>query len=204
MIHPTPRFVTSEEYLALEEKADHTSEYHDGKIYTLAMASSNHNLITGNVYMAIRQSVAPKPCRVYVNDMRLLVEKSELYTYPDVMVVCGKVDFVSGRNDTLTNPILVAEVLSESTEAYDRGEKFAMYRQIPTLQDYVLIEQTRPYVEYFRRDGRFSVLETFEQIEATLTLRSLDIQIPLEAIYSQVELTREQHDEERDTPHNGK
>jgi Uma2 family endonuclease len=189
VIRPTTKFITPEEYLALEEKAVYKSEYHDGKIYALAGASSNHNLITGNAYMALRQFAAPEPRRVYVNDMRLQVEKSGLYTYPDVMVVCGKIDFVSGRNDTLTNPILIVEVLSESTEAYDRGEKFAMYRQIPTLQDYVLIEQTKPYVEYFRREGRFWVLETFEQMEATLTLRSLDFQIPLETIYSQAELT---------------
>jgi Uma2 family endonuclease len=117
----------------------------------------------------------------------LHVSKRGLYTYPDVMVVCGHVEFLPGRNDTLTNPIVIFEVLSDSTEVYDRGVKFAIYRQIPTLQDYVLIDQTKPYVEYFRREGHFWVLETFERIDTKLTLHALDISISLESIYSQVE-----------------
>jgi Uma2 family endonuclease len=103
------------------------------------------------------------------------------------MIVCGKIEFVPRRDDTLTNPIAIVEVLSDSTAGYDRGKKFAMYRQIPTLQDYVMIDQTRPYVEYFRREGRFWVLETVEGLDTVLTLHSLDCELPLSRMYEKVE-----------------
>lgn len=187
MISPKQKFITPEEYLALEEKADHRSEYCNGEIFALAGGSVNHNLITGNVYAALRQLLAQRPCRAFMSDVRLHVEKSGLYTYPDVMVVCGKIEFVPGRDDTVTNPTVIVEVWSDSTKAYDRGEKFAMYRQIPTLQEYVMIDQTQPYVEHFRRDGHFWVLETLEQMETVLALPSLNCEIPLRMIYEKVE-----------------
>jgi Uma2 family endonuclease len=139
------------------------------------------------VYAALRQRLEQRPCRVFINDMRLHIKQSGLYTYPDVMVVCSKIEFVSGRDDTVTNPIVIVEVWSDSTKAYDRGEKFAMYRQIPTLQEYVMIDQTRFYVEHFRREGSFWVLETLEQMESVLTLPSLDCKMPLATIYEKVE-----------------
>jgi Uma2 family endonuclease len=187
MIHPNQKFVTPDKYLALEEKADYKSEYRNGEIVALAGASSNHNLIVGNVYMALRQALAADPCRVYSNDMRLYIEKGKLYTYPDVMVVCGKIDFVPGRRDTLTNPIAVVEVWSESTRDYDRGEKFGMYRKISALQEYVMIDQDRPYVEHYRRDGHFWVLETLDSLRAKLNLRMMKAEIPVKNLYLQVE-----------------
>jgi Uma2 family endonuclease len=137
--------------------------------------------------MALSQQFARKPCRALMNDVRLHISRSGLYTYPDVMVVRGKIEFVPGRDDTVMNPIVLVEVWSDSTKSYDRGEKFAMYRQIPTLQEYVMIDQTQPYVEHFRRDGHFWVLETLEQMDAILTLPSLQCEIPLAVMYEKVE-----------------
>ena len=187
MIEPKKKFITPEEYLALEEKADHKSEYYNGEIFAMSGASFNHNVITGNVYAALHQLLAKRPCQTFVSDMRLLTNPKGLYTYPDVIVVCGKIEFAPNRNDTLMNPIVLVEVLSDSTQAYDRGENFALYRKIPTLQEYVMIDQNKPSVEHYRRDGNFWVLETLEQMDAILTLPSLECETPLAVMYEKVE-----------------
>ncbi|MBI4788757.1 MAG: Uma2 family endonuclease [Chloroflexi bacterium] len=192
MIHPKDKFITPEEYLALEEKADHRSEYCDGEIFAMAGGSVNHNQITANIYAGLRQLMAQRPCRVFINDMRLRIQHSGLYTYPDAMVVCGKVEFVLKRDDTVMNPIVIVEVWSDSTQAYDRGAKFALYRRIPALQEYVMIDQNQPYVEHFRREGHFWVLETLEQMDAVLTMPALSCEMPLSVMYERVEWPSEE------------
>ena len=187
MIHPEQTSTTLDAYLAREVNAEYKSEYRDGQVVALASASSNHNLIAGNMYIALRQALGKRPYRVYVNDMRLYVKKSKLYTYPDVIVVCGKVDFVSGRRDTLTNPTVIIEVWSDSTRDYDRGEKFGMYRGLASLQDYVMIDQDQVHAEHYRRDGHFWVLEALDDVQGSLKLSSIEVQVPLREIYSQVE-----------------
>jgi len=187
MIDPTKKLITPEEYLVLEEQADYKSEYWNGEIFAMSGASNNHNLITGNVHAALHQLLSKRPCRTYVNDMRLLTNPKGLYTYPDVMVVCGKIEFAPKRDDTVMNPAVIVEVWSDSTQAYDRGKKFALYRQIPSLKDYVMIDQTQPYVEHYRREGHFWVFETLETIDAILTLTSLECEIPLAVMYEKVE-----------------
>ena len=187
MIDSKEKLITPEEYLEREAQAEYKSEYHDGEIFALAGGSANHNLITGNIYAALRQMLSQRPCRTFINDMRLNVKQSGLYTYPDVMVICGKTEFAPGRDDTVTNPIVIVEVWSDSTKAYDRGEKFAMYRQIPTLQEYVMIDQSQFYVEHSRRDGNFWVLETLDAMDAILVLPSLQCEMPLATIYEKVE-----------------
>ncbi|MDE3091871.1 MAG: Uma2 family endonuclease, partial [Chloroflexota bacterium] len=157
MIHPSQQLITPEEYLAREAQAEYKSEYHDGELFAMSGGSVNHNQIAFNVAKAFDRLLTPKPCRIFMNDVRLHIPRSTLFTYPDVMVVCGKIEFVPKRDDTVTNPIVIVEVWSDSTKAYDRGEKFAMYRQIPTLQEYVMIDQTKPYGEHFRREGQFWV-----------------------------------------------
>ena len=187
MIESTKKLITPDEYLALEEKADHKSEYYNGEIFAMSGASNNHNLITGNVHAALHQLLAKRPCRTYVSDMRLLTSPKGLYTYPDVMVVCGKIEFAPKRDDTIMNPIVLVEVLSDSTQAYDRGEKFALYRKIPALQEYIMISQYKPYIEHYRREGHFWVLETLETMDSILTLPSLECEIPLAVMYEKVE-----------------
>ena len=187
MIHPGQEFVVPEEYLAREENAVYKSEYRDGEIIALAGASLNHNQITINLTTDLAQRLKTRPCRIFSNDVRLYIAKSRLYTYPDVMIVCGKIEVDPRQKDTLTNPTAIVEVWSDSTKPYDRGEKFAMYRQIPSLREYVMVDQEQPYVEHYRHDGHFWVLEALEGLQAKLNLPSIDVEIALETIYSQVE-----------------
>jgi Uma2 family endonuclease len=178
---------TPEEYLAMEEEASYKSEYYDGEIFALAGASFNHNIISGNLYAALNRAFSDKPCMAFTNDMRLLVEEYELYTYPDVMVLCDNPEFVKDRDDTIKNPILIAEVLSESTKDYDRGQKFEFYRSIKTLKDYILIDQSRVHIEYFHKieSGKW-LMKEITDIDETLTLKSIDLEVPIEDIYNKV------------------
>ena len=187
MINPRQRLFTPEEYLLLQAQSEQRSEYYDGKIFAMSGGSVNHNQIIFNVAKSFDRLLSPKACRVFSTDVRLCVQKSGLYAYPDVMVVCGKIEFVPGRDDTVLNRIILVEVWSDSTKDYDRGAKFGMYRQIPTLQAYVMVDQAQAYVEHFRRDGNFWVLETLEQMDAVLNLPTGEIQIPLTTIYEKVE-----------------
>lgn len=183
------KLLTPQEYLAMEEQSEIRHEFVNGEIYAMAGATANHNQITGNVYMELRQRLRSKPCRVFIADMRLRIKEPNVYVYPDVMIICGKVEFEAGRRDVAINPIVIIEVLSDATEKYDRTKKFAYYRQIRSLQEYVMIDQSRVYVECFRRSqSHFWVLETYEALNTTLHLQSVEVEIPLQAIYEQVEL----------------
>lgn len=115
MFQPEQKYYTPEEYLALEEDAEYKSEYYQGEIFAMSGGSPNHNRIAGNLYIALREALEGKSCEAFFSDMRLQVKKNGLYTYPDVMVVCGGLEFVKGRTDTITNPVVIIEVLSEST-----------------------------------------------------------------------------------------
>lgn len=185
-------FYTPEEYLALEEKADYKSEYFNGEIFAMAGGSYNHNVIAGNINAALNQYAESKPSVAFTSDMRVLVKANGLYTYPDAMLVCGQVEFAEGRNDRLTNPLIIVEVLSKSTRDYDRGFKFESYRLIETLQDYLLIDQERVHVEYFHKleDGRWVLIET-NLPEAELTLQAINFTLPISHIYHKVEWFRE-------------
>lgn len=145
-----PRY-TPEEYLALERKAEHKSEYVNGRIYAMAGASHWHNLIVGNTFGELRARIRSRGCTTYVNDMRVKVSSTGLYTYPDVMALCDAPRFEDSHADTLLNPSAIIEVLSDSTERYDRGEKFGHYRRLETLREYVLVSQNRVQVERFVR-----------------------------------------------------
>ena len=130
----TQLYYSPEEYLALETDAEYKSEYHNGQIVPMVGGTPNHNQIAGNLYASLNFALKGQPYRVFIGDMRLWIPQPRLYTYPDLMLVSGQLQFVEGRKDTITNPSLIVEVLSESTENYDRGEKFRLYRTIPTFQ----------------------------------------------------------------------
>lgn len=179
--------LSPEQYLAQEEKSRDKNEYWFGETYMMAGTTRSHNIIVGNVYMSLRQKLADKLCAVYQSDVRLRSSKEEVYVYPDVMVICGKIEADPRQPDTVLNPQLIVEVWWDSTQDYDSGVKFKMYRKIPSLREYVMIDQTTPYIEHYRRDGHFWVLETLEGIEAVLQLRSLACKIDLAEIYRQVE-----------------
>ncbi len=188
MVAKPQNYFSPEEYLALEEVADYKSEYYQGEIFAMSGRSANHNRIAKNLVIALEVALESKPCETFITDMRLLVKKNGLYTYPDVMVICGQLEFAEGRTDTLTNPIVIVEVLSKSTQDYDRSAKFELYRAIETLQDYVLIDQARVHVEYFRKleDGRW-LLQEFNQLEAILRVEAVGVEIPLSRVYQRVE-----------------
>ena len=188
-------YLTPEEYLAIEREAEYKSEYWNGHMWPLggapfAMAGGRpeHNLICLNVGGELR-SLLKGRCRVYNSDQRILVSASGLYTYADVSVVCGAP--MVKENDTLANPIVIVEVLSKTTELRDRGVKFAQYRALPSLQDYVLVSQMEPRVEVYHRDGEFWILRESVGLDAVANLTSVDCHIALTEIYLGVEFVED-------------
>jgi Uma2 family endonuclease len=179
-------YYTPEEYLALERHAEFKSEYIDGRIVAMTGASAPHNRIAGSVHAELRARFRNGPCEAFIGDMRVQVGEGRRYTYPDVVAVSGEPRFQDGSLDTLMNPVLIVEVLSPTTEAYDRGEKFQHYRTIETLQEYVVIAQHRPLVDRFVRHGEFWQLGTFTGLDAAVELTSVGCTIPLRDIYERV------------------
>jgi Uma2 family endonuclease len=177
------------EYFAQEQQADHRSEFYQGAIFAMAGGTATHNLIALTVAASLRSALRGKQCKAFMADMRLLVKRRQLYTYPDVMVVCGSLQYAPGRNDTVTNPVLIVEVLSPSTEAYDRGKKFEFYRTIDSLQEYILVDPARMYVERHRPLGlgRWE-MTAFENPDDVLALTSVGVDLTLAGIYEGVEL----------------
>lgn len=156
------RRLTVEEYLALERESETRHEYLDGEVFAMSGASREHNLIGTNLVGALYSQLKRHGCEQYANDMRVHIPATGLYTYPDLVVVCGEPRFEDDERETLLNPNLIVEVLSPSTEDYDRGRKFAHYRSVPSLQIYLLAAQDRAHVEVFTRqpDGRWLLWET--------------------------------------------
>lgn len=180
---------TSEEYFALEESSEERHAFVNGEIYAMAGGTADHNLIALNIVESLRVQLRNKPCRVQAADLLLQIKKLNMYTYPDVMLICGKLDFQPGRKDVVTNPVVIFEVLSESTSDYDHTRKFAAYRQLASLQEYVMVQQNHAYVECFRRlESGLWVLHAYEDLADKLELESVGVEIPLKAIYEQVEL----------------
>lgn len=185
-------YYTQEEYLELEEAASYRSEYYQGEIFPMAGGTPNHNRLTGNFYAALNFALKGQPYDVFVSDMRLWIPQQRLYTYPDVMVVAGKLEYALGRKDTITNPIAIAEVLSASTEKYDRVGKFKLYRSIPTLTEYILISQTETYVEqYTKTENNKWLFTEYEDKNTELSLTSVSSQISLKDLYDKVEFESE-------------
>jgi Uma2 family endonuclease len=196
---------TPEEYLAQERRADYKSEYFNGFMFAMAGASREHNLIAGNVFGELRAQLKGRPCETYQSDMRVKVSETGLYTYPDVVAVCGERRFEDVKGDTLLNPTLIVEVLSESTEAYDRGDKFGHYLRLKSLQEYVMISQDKARVEHYVRQGEHWLFAESRDLEGTLQLASVGCRVPLREIYDRVEFPREEGRvpatvEERDPP----
>jgi len=187
MTEAVRKYYTPEEYLALEEVAEYKSEYYRGEIYQMSGGTFNHNVISGNIYAELNLAFRKKNCTAFNSDMRLQLKANGLYTYPDVSVICGPVQFAEGRRDTITNPTLVVEVLSSSTANYDRGGKFTLYQGLESLRDYVLVEQDSWRVEYFRKLGpKHWDLTILTDPSTILNLSTLEVEIPLALIYDKV------------------
>jgi Uma2 family endonuclease len=183
------RFVTPEEYLAQERAAEYKSEYREGEVIPMTGASRRHNLITGNIYAGLHAQFRQKSGEVYQSDMRVKISESGRYVYPDVVVVQDAPLLEDAELDTLLNPTVIFEVLSESTERYDRGEKFEHYRTLDSLSDYVLVAQDRIHVEHFARQLDHSWLYTeYKSPADTVPIPSIDCTLSVEEIYAKVEL----------------
>jgi Uma2 family endonuclease len=157
----------------------------------MAGASREHVTIVANLAYLLVGQFKGRPCMAYTNDMRLKVTETGLYTYPDVAALCSEPEFEDAEQDTLTNPSLIIEVLSDSTERYDRGNKFAHYRRLTSLHDYVLVSQHRPLVEHFTRHGEEWILRMGEGLEASLPLPAMGCELPLADIYDKVSFGRD-------------
>ena len=181
--------VSPEDYLAYERQNEFKSEYLDGEIRAMTGASRRHNLITVNVSSELRAQLRSSDCETYASDMRVRVPGGNLYTYPDVVVVCGEAAFEDAEVDTLLNPTLIVEVLSKSTGKYDRTVKFEHYRTLESLAEYVLVSQDEYRVEHYAKqpDGRW-LLTDIVGLEATLELESVGCALRLGEIYERVEL----------------
>lgn len=184
---PTAHF-SPEEYLAFERRNEFKSEYLHGQIFAMTGASRRHNLIAGNLFADLHSQLKRnRGCEVFANDMRVRVPVDDMYTYPDVVVTCGEPRFEDGELDTLLNPVLIAEVLSKSTESYDRGNKFASYRTLPSFAEHLIVAQDRVHVEHSVRetDGRWTLTET-DDLQSSLVLPSIGCTLLLADVYDRV------------------
>ncbi|MBL8234403.1 MAG: Uma2 family endonuclease [Bryobacterales bacterium] len=180
--------LTEEQYLAIERSAENRSEFFQGEMFAMSGGSANHARLAGDLYRALGSHTGTH-CECFIADMRVRVAPSGLYTYPDVSVVCGEPRFLDATNDTLLNPVVIVEVLSPSTESYDRGKKFKLYRELASLREYVLVAQDAMSVEVFAKDeqGRW-VLTEYSKPEEVVRLSSVDFAMPLAELYARVQL----------------
>jgi Uma2 family endonuclease len=181
------RRVSEAEYLEIERRAETKSGFYDGEMFGMAGGTVTHSLITTNLLRELGNKLKGKPCLVFDSNLRIKVEATGLFTYPDASVVSGPRKVLPGTDDILLNPTLIAEVLSPASEAYDRGTKFENYRRIPSLTEYLMISQKSAHVElFFRRDNQWSFQEASE-VGASLQLPMLSITLSLSEIFANVE-----------------
>jgi Uma2 family endonuclease len=188
MQQPARKYYTPAEYLAREDAAEYKSEYYRGEIFAMAGGSINHNRIVGNLHGKLNRAILNKNCEAFMNEMKVWIEAEQLFTYPDILVICGKPQFYQDRDDIITNPLLIIEILSDSTKNYDRGEKFKFYRSILSLKEYVLIDQYTIHVEqfYLESPGKWIFTE-YREADNVLKLVSVDFQVVLKELYERVE-----------------
>jgi Uma2 family endonuclease len=184
-------YVTPEEYLALERKAEYKSEYLQGEIFAMTGASHKHNLVAGNIFGELRQQLKGRQCEAYVGDMRVKVTATGLYTYPDVVVVCGDPKFEDDDVDTLLNPTLLVEVLSQSTERYDRIAKSSYYRTLDSLAEHLLVAQDEVRLEQYvkQANGQWLLFEC-SSLDKVVELPSISCALALRDVYDKVLLEK--------------
>ncbi len=179
--------ITAQEYLALEREADYKSEYYKGEVFAFAGASMQHNLIAVNLLGTLHRQLRDRACTAFSSDMRITIPQTPHYAYADVVVVCGSPQTDDAFNDNLLNPIVIIEVLSPSTERYDRGKKFESYQRLASLMEYVLVAQDIPRVEQFLRQPDDRWLYSDTSGEGIINLVSIDCSLSLKDIYEKVE-----------------
>ena len=184
--------LTPQDYLDFERKTEIKHEYFDGEIFAMAGAKFNHNKIVGNLTGLCWQALKGKDCSVLPADMRVFVPATGLYTYPDLVVVCGEPEFQDEVFDTLLNPVLLIEVLSDSTEGYDRGKKFQHYRSIESLNEYILVSQDEARIEkYVKHGDGFWLLSEAVGLNSAIEFSSIECRIPLSEVYNKIDFESE-------------
>ena len=185
-------FLSAKDYLDSERASKTKHEYFAGQIYAMAGASERHNTLAGNTFASLHSQLRRRSCNIYPSDMRVKVNPMGLYTYPDISVVCGAPQFEDGKRDTLLNPTVIVEVLSPSTENYDRGQKFQRYRALSSLAEYVLIAQDAMHVEHYARqpDGRWLLTED-DGPEGAIHLAAIACDLVLADVYEKVDFEDE-------------
>ncbi|HLF83648.1 MAG TPA: Uma2 family endonuclease [Blastocatellia bacterium] len=183
--HPKD-LLTPEEYLAIERRSEFKSEYFDGEMFAMAGGSKRHNLVAGNINRILGTQLLERDCNVYNSDMRVKITSVGKYTYPDASVACADEQFEDEDEDTLLNPIVIIEVLSKSTEAYDRGKKWEHYQRLDSLRDYLLVSQT-PRAEQFtrQRGGTWSYTEYVGELDV-IDIKSIGCSLALRDIYAKL------------------
>lgn len=181
---------TASEYLQLERNASERHEFAFGEIFAMGGASARHVEIVSNLVRELGNRLRDRTCKVYATDLRLCVNAEGRYTYPDVLIVCGKPRFLDDQFDTLLNPDVIIEVMSNSTRNYDRGDKFQQYREIPSFHEYLLVDQSCVYIEKHTKgdDGDWKLTE-IKSLEAEIHLDSINIVLPVSEIYLKVDFT---------------
>ena len=184
------RIYTPEEYLDFEVNSDRRHEYHNGEIVPMTGGTPNHNDIAGNLYIPLKSALKGQDYRTFYADQRLWIPTANLHTYPDVMVLPKPLELQTGRKDTVVSPVMIAEVLSKSTQNYDRSEKFVAYRTIPTFQEYLLIDQYRIHVEHHVKTAVNQWLfSEYDDPTVTLTFSSVEFQIQIAELYETIDFS---------------
>jgi Uma2 family endonuclease len=194
-------YISEEEYLVFERRSVTKHEYYNGRVYAMTGAKEAHNLIAGNILASLHGQLRRKPCRVYPSDMRVKVIKTGLNTYPDIVVVCGQPEFTDEITDTITNPVVIIEILSPSTERYDRGLKFQNYRTIDTLRDYLLVAQDHSHIEHFsRQDNGLWVFQEAIEVTSSIQIQSIESSLHLQDVYEKMDFEQSTPDFTREIP----
>jgi Uma2 family endonuclease len=189
MVLKEQQVLTPEQYLSIERQAETRSEYFNGELFAMAGASREHNQICSNIVISLGTQLSEKPCNIYSSDMRVKIERHNKYTYPDIVISCDKEIFEDENRDVLLNPVVIIEILSDSTEAYDRGLKFFHYKFINSFVEYLLISQKICYVEKFeRQENNIWLYSEFHHMEDIVRIKSIDCHISLKEIYRKVSL----------------
>jgi Uma2 family endonuclease len=188
MLTQTVSFLSRQEYLEHERSTEFRSEYHDGQIFAMVGASRNHNRIVTNISSSLNVQLKSRLCNNYSNDMRIGIQGGKRYVYPDIVVTCGKEEFEDENHDTLLNPVVIIEILSATTEAYDRGTKFLYYQTISSLQEYVLVSQEKRCFEIYRKQADGSWLyRALQSSPIELELQSIACMLTADEVYAKVE-----------------
>ena len=189
MAQPEKGYLTPEAYFRMERSAEHKHEYFNGEIFAMTGASFNHNLIAVNITSSLHGALRNTPCYVLASDMKIEVDKARHYVYPDVSIVCDRVEFSGERADVVVNPVALFEILSTATKDYDRGSKFMAYRNVISLKDYILVDQYSFHVEHFQKNenGQW-VLDEYKSQSDAFIIKSIDVELSLRNIYDRVKI----------------